>query len=75
MAIEILNGSLKIEIFYDPQDREYEDNICLCIKESGPEDERILYASETNVFITAEQARNLASMLLKAADQSSHATR
>ncbi len=75
MAIEILNGSMKIEIFYDRQDRDYEDNICVCIKETGPEDEKTMYANETNLFITADQARRLAEMLLKAADQSDHAAR
>ena len=75
MTVEILNGSMKVEIFYDRQDRDYEDNICVCIKEAGPEDEKIMYANETNMFITADQARRLAEMLLKAADQSDHATR
>jgi len=75
MALEILNGSLVVDIFFDQRDREYDDNVCVCLKEYGPEDEKILYASETNVFLTAEQARGLANMLLKAADQSSHATR
>jgi len=75
MAIKILNGSMSIEIFFDKQDREYEDNICICIKESGPDDEKIMYAHETNVFLTPEQARELSQMLNIAADQSSHATR
>ena len=75
MAIEILNGSMRIEIFYERQDRDYEDNICVCVKETGPEEEKTMYANETNFFITAEQARRLAEMLLKASDQSDHATR
>ena len=75
MAIKLLNGSLKIEIFFDKKDREYEDNICVCVRESGPEDEKILYAGETNIFINAEQARELAEMLTTAADHSSHASR
>ena len=75
MAIELLNGSLKIEVFFDKNDKEYEDNICLCVQEFGPEDEKILYAGETNIFINAEQARLLAEMLIKAADHSSHASR
>lgn len=75
MAIKILNDSMIIEIFFDKQDREYEDNICICIKETGPEDEKIMYANETNIFLTPEQARELAQMLTSAADQSSHATR
>lgn len=75
MAMKMLNGSLIIEIFYDRRDREYEDNICLCINESGPDEEKIFYASETNLFITAEEARNLAKLLTEAANASSHATR
>ncbi len=75
MAIKLLNGSLKIKIFFDKKDREYEDNICVCVRESGPEDEKILYAGETNIFINAEQARELAELLTTAADHSSHASR
>jgi len=75
MAIELLNGSLKIEIFYDKTDREYEDNICVCVREYGPEDEKVLYAGETNLFINAEEARKLAAMLNEAAEKSSHASR
>ncbi len=75
MAIKLLNGSLKIEIFFEKIDKEYEDNICVCLREFGPEDEKILYAGETNIFINAEQARELAEMLISAADHSSHASR
>ena len=75
MAINLLNGSLKIDVFFDKKDREYEDNICVCLHEFGPEDEKILYAGETNIFINAEQARELAKMLNTAADHSSHASR
>jgi hypothetical protein len=75
MAIELLNGSLKLEIFYDKRDREYEDNVCLCLKETGPDEEKVLYANETNLYIKPEDARRLAQLLLDAADQSSHATR
>ncbi len=75
MAIELLNGSLKLEIFYDKRDREYEDNVCLCFKETGPDEEKVLYANETNLYIKPEDARRLAQLLLDAADQSSHATR
>ncbi len=75
MAIKLLNGSLKIEIFFEKIDKEYEDNICVCVREYGPEDEKILYAGETNIFINDEQARELAEMLTTAADHSSHASR
>lgn len=75
MALQLLNGSLKIEIFFDRSDKEYEDNICVCLHEFGPEDEKILYAGETNIFINADQARELAKMLVTAADHSGHASR
>ena len=75
MAIELLNGSLKIEVFFDKHDREYDDNVCLCIKESGPEEEKVLYAGETNLYIKPDEARQLANMLLEAANKSSHASR
>jgi hypothetical protein len=75
MTINLLDGSLQVNIFYDPKDCRYEDNICVCLKENCPEDEKILYAGETNVYLTAEQARQLADDLLKTAEQSSHATR
>jgi len=75
MAIELLNGSLKIDIFFDKNDKEYDDNICMCLKEYGPEDEKILYANETDLFITIEEARKLAEMLIAAADISSQGSR
>ena len=75
MAIELLNGSLKIDIFFDKNDKEYDDNICMCLKEYGPEDEKILYANETHLFITIKEARKLAETLIAAADISSQASR
>lgn len=75
MAMVLLNGSLKIEIFFDRRDKEYEDNICLSINEIGPDEEKVFYASETNLYISPEDARKLAKMLLDAADVSCHATR
>lgn len=75
MAMELLNGSLVINIFFDPKDRDFDDNICVCFKEYGPEEEKIFYAGETNIYLTAEQARKLAELLKKAADHSNHAAR
>jgi hypothetical protein len=75
MTLEILNGSMQLDIYFDKSDREYDDNICVCIKEACPEDEKIMYATETNIYLTSDQARTLAEMLQKAADQSNHASR
>jgi len=75
MTLEILNGSMQLDIFFDSSDREYDDNICVCIRETCPEDEKIMYATETNIYLTSEQARTLAELLQHAADQSNHASR
>ena len=75
MAIELINGSLIIDVYFDKNDREYDDNICVCLKETGPEDEKILYANETNLLITADEARKLAELLIAAADSSSQGSR
>jgi hypothetical protein len=75
MAIELLNGSLKIDVFFDKDDKEYDDNICVSLKEYGPEDEKIFYAGETDIFITPDEARKLAEMLIAAAEISSVGSR
>ncbi len=75
MAMELLNGSLEIDVYFDKNDKEYDDNICVCLKEYGPEDEKILYAGETDIFITPEEARKLAEMLIAAAETSSQGSR
>jgi hypothetical protein len=75
MALELLNGSLKIDIYFDKTDKEFDDNICMSLKEYGPEDEKILYAGETDLYITADEARELAKMLAEAAESSSQGSR
>ena len=75
MAIELLNGSLNVDIYFDKEDKEFNDNICISLKEYGPEDEKIFYAGETDIFITPDEARKLAEMLIAAADLSSQGSR
>jgi hypothetical protein len=70
MTISLLDGSLKIDVFYDCKDSQFEDHICIKVVEDCPEDEKIFYAGETNIFLTSEQARQLSNALLKAVDQS-----
>lgn len=70
MTISLLDGSLKIEIFYDCKDSQFEDHICVKIVEDCPEDEKIFYAGETNIYLTPEQARQISNALLKAVKQS-----
>jgi len=75
MEISLLDGSLLVNIFFEQTDREYEDNICICLKENCPQEEKILHAAETNIYLTPEQARKMAQLLSEAAEQSSHASR
>ncbi len=75
MTISLLDGTLRVDVFFEKGDHEFEDNVCICLKEQCPEDEKLLYAGETNIYITPEQARELANMLLDVANQSSHGSR
>ncbi len=75
MAIELLNGSLNVDIYFDKEDKEFNDNICISLKEYGPEDEKIFYAGETDIFITPDEARKLSEMLIAAAERSSQGSR
>ncbi len=65
--IYLLDDSLEIEVFFSSEDRDLEDNICLRVMESCPEDEKIFKHDETHLFITRRQARALADALLNAA--------
>jgi hypothetical protein len=55
-AITLLDGSLKLRIYYDDSDSEFEDDICLSFQEDCVEAEQLFRADETNVYITPEQA-------------------
>jgi hypothetical protein len=70
MPISLLDDSLKVDIFFEVSDCEYGDNVCVQITEECPDDEKVFRADETNLFLTAAQARQLAEALLKAAEDS-----
>ena len=55
-AITLLDGSLKLRIFYDTDDNEFEDAICLSFHEDCVEDEKVLSADEVNIYLTPQQA-------------------
>jgi hypothetical protein len=55
-SIILLDGSLKLNIFYEESDTEFEDNICLSFTEDCPEDEKVFKADETNIYLTPEEA-------------------
>jgi hypothetical protein len=70
MEIQLLDGELVLGICYEKSDKEFKDNICLKFHEQCSDETRIFRAMETNLFITAQQARELAAMLTKAAQTS-----
>jgi len=75
MIISLLDGSLKVQVFYEEPDATFEDNVCISFLEDCPEDEKIFKANETNIFLTPGQAAQLAEALSKAAAESKLASR
>ena len=67
MELSLLDNSLKIEVFFDQQDEVFKDNICMRIKENCPDEERVFREEESNLYLTPQQACQLADSLLKAA--------
>jgi hypothetical protein len=67
MKIHLLDESLQVEIFYEKADQSYADNICMQITEECPEDERLFRAHQTCLYLTPQQACQLAAALTKAA--------
>lgn len=55
-AITLLDGSLKLSIYYDAADSQFEDNICLRFQEDCVEDEKLFRADEVGIYLTPEQA-------------------
>ncbi len=68
--ILLLDETLRIIVFYEAQDKSFDDNVCLCIEEDCPEEERLFREQMTNIYLTRAQARRLAEALLKAAETS-----
>ncbi len=70
MAVYLLDDSLKVDICYEETDSDYGDNIRLCIFEDCPEDEKVFIHDETNIYLTPDQANQLARLLDAAAQAS-----
>lgn len=64
--ITLLDGTIKLSIFYDPSDREFEDDICFCFEEDCPENEKLFKVDETSFYITPKQAALIALELNRA---------
>lgn len=65
-AIPLLDGSLKVEIYYEESDREYEDDICLCFNEDCPDDEKLFKADEVSIYLKPEEVALLILQLNRA---------
>lgn len=55
-TITLLDGTLKLNIYYDESDRDYEDDICLCFIEDSRDEEKLFRADESSLYLTPEQA-------------------
>ncbi len=67
MFVLLLDNSLKIEVYCDDMDSEFEDNVCVSIVETCPEDEKVFRADETNIYLTPKQAEQFGNLLVRAA--------
>ena len=65
-SILLLDESLQVEVFFSNEDCDFEDNICLKVVESCPEEVKLFKYQESNLFLTRQQASDLAKALLAA---------
>lgn len=68
--IYLLDDSLSIEIFFESNDCDLEDNICIKVIESCPEDEKVLKHDVSHIYVTPGQAHDLANALKDAVEKS-----
>ena len=69
MAVKILDDSITFEAFVDHEDAGFEDDICLRFTETRPDEEKVFYAGENNLYGTRDPARQIAVEILKALDE------
>lgn len=67
MFVFLLDNSLKVEVYCEELDSEFEDNICVSFVETCPDDEKIFRAGETNIYLTPKQAEQFGTLLVRAA--------
>jgi hypothetical protein len=54
-TISLLDGSLKLNVFYEQSDREFEDDICICFVEECDDDEKLFRADEVSIYLTPRE--------------------
>ncbi len=67
MFVLLLDNSLKVEVYCDDMDSEFEDNVCVSFVETCPDDEKVFRADETNIYLTPKQAEQFGNLLVRAA--------
>ncbi|MDY6866511.1 MAG: hypothetical protein SVT56_01180 [Chloroflexota bacterium] len=70
MSIYLLDKTLQVDIFYECEDHDLEDNICISIVERCPPGEQLLRAGETHLYLTPDEARQAGQALLAAVEKS-----
>lgn len=70
MEILLLDDSLRLRVFFEEPDCDFDDNICVTIEEVCPENEKIFIHDQTNIYLTPEQAEAFSQELARAAQQS-----
>jgi len=76
MIIQV-DENISIEVYFHPTDREegFDDDIRLSLHESGPDHLKIFKADSTSILLTVEQAEQLSSALMDAAEASKNMPR
>lgn len=70
MTIHLLDHSMHLDIYIDSADAGFEDDVCLRFIEDCPEDEKVFYGGETQLYITRAQAREIRDALNAVLDES-----
>jgi hypothetical protein len=72
MTIHLLEDTLEIDIFYECEDQDLEDNICISVVERCPPDEKLFRVGKTLIYLTSQEAHTLGKALISMADQRNH---
>ena len=72
--ILLLDKTLQVEINFSSEDCDLEDNICVKVLETCPEDEKIFKHEESHIFLTRKQAQDLTDALGEAIRKSEEAS-
>lgn len=75
MIIDLLKGSLLVQINFEKSDSDFDDNVCVCFEEPCHDDEKLFRAEQTHIYLTPSEARRIAAALQKAAEESDIASK